>query len=208
MTADIYVDLVKALYSSVIPLVIAGIAFALIGLDAVVETRDRLLGALWLCGIFAVTMRLMVVAMFRRRAEGTPLDPAEAGRAERRYAACFFLFALALGGFAARAILMGSADAKLSIVALVFGYGAGVASSVNCRPWIAIPGMMIGMLPMAVTGCIANAGAHFALGLFTVVFMGAAVEAHLRHYRQLAKSVAMSQAIARWEAKARPLISL
>jgi hypothetical protein len=84
------------------------------------------------------------------------LGLADARALERRFAFFYLAFALLFGAFSARAFQVATSEAHMLIVGLMFGYGAGVAAGISMRPKIAIPSLVIAILPAAITALLTS----------------------------------------------------
>lgn len=96
---------------------------------------------------------------------------------ERRFAIFYIAFAAAFGGFAARGYAVVDAELHALLVALVFGYGAGVAATVSLRPRISISSILIAIVPMILASLFQSGAAYGGTGLLATLFLaGGAVD--------------------------------
>lgn len=183
LTDGTYIELVGSLYRTMIPTLVMVLSFVAIAIWLVADRRDMGLLVAALFGAIAALGRLIVLLVHRSEALRLRFDATRAGILERRFALPYHLFALGFGAFAARGLHIATADQKLLIVGLLFGYGAGVAAGIALRPWIGIPSMAIAILPSIMTCLLLPGAAHKALSVLTAVFLAGGINSMLRRYR-------------------------
>jgi diguanylate cyclase (GGDEF)-like protein len=191
-----YVVLVRSLYLTPLAHVFMSLAFLAVGGLVVVRTPDRLLLILTGLGLVARVAQTATVLLDRKRALGDDLDAAGARRLERRFAWAYFGFAIVFGAFGARAVQLSSPELDLLVVALQFGYSAGLVAGLSLRPWIAIPALLIAGVPTAVTVWLVPDLAYFAVGTLSALFMAAGVQSIARLYRTSAGDITMRRTFA------------
>jgi diguanylate cyclase (GGDEF)-like protein len=186
-----YIELVKSLFSTLLPTSIMAISFLAVGLLITSQTPDSLLTFLTGLGSIAAVARLAILLMHRKRAAGESLDLANARIFERRYALAYFSFACVLGAFGARAFLVATPEAHMLIVGLLFGYGAGVAAGLSLRPWISVPSILIAIIPTILAAWSTANITYWAAGMLLAVFLGGGVESMLSRYRSETRKITM-----------------
>ena len=186
-----YVELVQSLFGLVMPAVIMTICFACVGAYAVATIRDPLLDGCYAAGLIASAIRLTFLFSHRREARSARLDAEQARRIERRFGLAYIGFALALGAFAARGYAITDADIHMLLVALVFGYGAGVAATVSLRPWLSITAILAGVVPMILVGAFRAEPAYWGTALLTALFLAGGIASMLRRYRDTAAQISL-----------------
>jgi len=142
----IYIELVHSLFATIVPTLIMSVAFTLSAALIHIRLGDPLLMALGLAGIVASIVRVAVVLKCRRDAVRRQ-DRAHARAMERWFGASYLGFALCLGAFGGRVFMLHSVEAHMLTICLLVGYCAGVAAVVGLRPLIAVPAMMIAIMP-------------------------------------------------------------
>jgi diguanylate cyclase (GGDEF)-like protein len=146
---------------------------------------------LTLIGGAAAFARISVILVHRKRAADDALCFTDAQTFERRFALAYLGFALVLGLFGARALLVARPETHLLIVGLLFGYGAGVAAGLSLRPWISVPSILIVIIPAIVMTLLAHDVAHWATGALLAVFLAGGIESMLSRYRSETKKITM-----------------
>lgn len=147
----VYVELVRSLYLAVTPSVIMSVAFAVSSLLIYADSGGPFILATSIAGIFFCIARLSVVVWFRREALTAALDRARARRLELVFAVPYLAFAVSLGVFGVAVFRLPSAEAHMLTICLLIGYCAGVATGVGLRPNVAIPSMLVALIPAALT---------------------------------------------------------
>jgi len=143
----VYVELVRSLYANITPSLIMSAAFAL-GLVLIhAEAHDSTLLAIGMVGILATFCRVGVAGCLRHKAQSAALDRPAARSMELAFGIPYVTFAACLGLFGARVFWLHGPEAHMLTICLLVGYCAGVATGAGLRPFIAIPSMMLAMLP-------------------------------------------------------------
>jgi diguanylate cyclase (GGDEF)-like protein len=186
-----YIELVRSLFSTLLPTSIMTISFVAVGLLVTSQTPDNLLTFLIGIGSIAAAARLAVLLIHRKRAADENLDLASAQILERRFALVYFTFACVLGAFGSRAFVVATAESHMLIIGLLFGYGAGVAAGLSLRPWISVPSILIAIVPTIITALSTADITYRATGLLLAVFLGGGVESMLSRYRSETRKITM-----------------
>ena len=197
---SVYVELIDAIYTALLPVLTMGTAFAVLGTLVAVRTGDVMI--LWLTVIAALWSfgRAVIMLAYRRARAVRPLDHSAARRWEGFYAAGSYISAAMLGAFDVRAIAIADPTAQMLATALIFGYGSGVILRVSVRPWICIPSLMIAVIPTVIAMLVKSTtpspdqGAYLVQALVMIFFTIASLEAatHL-HRTLLAQFLSKSQ---------------
>jgi diguanylate cyclase (GGDEF)-like protein len=178
-----YVVAVRSLYATLIPTLIMAVAFLGIGAHVALETPDLLLNLLILFAGLAVLARVAVLLLFRAGARSERLDVPGARRIERLFAIPYLAFAIAFGAFSARAFQVATAEAHMLVLGLLFGYAAGVAAGIFLRPRIALPSMVLAVVPTSVAALTTPDSAYIAAGMLLLVFLAGGIQSMMRNYR-------------------------
>lgn len=186
-----YIELVQSLFGLVVPAVIMTLCF--IGTGAYILSRhpDDLLFLFYGLGIAASIGRLAVLFGQRRKALSPNLGGQVARAIERRFGYSYIAFAIAFGLFSARAYWVVDIDLHVPLVAMVFGYGAGVAATVSLRLWVSLTAILIAIVPMILVSLIVPGSSHFATGLLTALFLGGGVLSMVQRYRDMSSQISM-----------------
>ena len=186
-----YVELVQSLFGFTMPAMIMTICFA--GTGAYVLTRggDRILQLLFVLGLAASAVRLATLFGNRARVRAPGLGAHVARSIERRFGYAYIAFAAAFGAFSAWAYLTVDTDVRMLLVALIYGYGAGVAMTVALRPWISIAAILIAIVPTIVVSLFQPGAAHWGTGMLTILFLAGGVLSMLQRYRDTAAQISL-----------------
>lgn len=178
------VELIRSLYYSVVPTVIMTLAFVLAGSLIAWKTGDALLLGLLGAGVLASAARLAVVHVGMAQAAPVDLAIERARLLQRRFMVVYFAFALILGLFGARAMRLPMPEAHMLMICLLVGYGAGVAAGIGLRPRIAIPSMLVAIVPGIVTSLTNSDVLYWATSVLATAFLAGGIDSvHSRHGR-------------------------
>lgn len=186
-----YIELVQSLFGLTLPAMIMTLCF--VGTGAYILSRhpDNLLFLFYGFGIVASMIRLAVLFGLRGRALAPTLGGQVARMIERRFGYSYIAFAAAFGLFSAQAYWAVDTDLHIPLVAMIFGYGAGVAATVSLRLWISITAILIAILPMILVSLFLPGGANWGTGLLTALFLGGGVLSMVQRYRETASQISM-----------------
>jgi len=186
-----YVDLVRSVHCTLLPTAIIALSFFGVGTLIALQTPDLLLDLLIALGMVAVTARIANLLLTRTCVNHEMLDAATARTLERRFAACYFIFALMFGAFSARAFMVATPEAHMLVVGLMFGYGAGVAAGVSLRPWIAIPSLVIAIMPAVIIALTTPSPIRLAVAMLLLLFLGGGIVSVVQRYRSAVRGITM-----------------
>lgn len=192
-----YIELVRSLFSTLVPPLIMGSSFAAIGGLLVLETRDRPLSLCVALGCAAAVWRITVLLLYRGNAADEGLDAAGARALERRFALAYFSFAILFSAFAIRALMVASPEAHMLVVGLLFGYGAGVATGLSLRPWISVNCILIAIVPTIGYSAYLAGPVYWSLAMLLTVFLAGGIESMLRRYRGTARQITLRRLFSR-----------
>ena len=186
-----YIELVQSLFGLVVPAVIMSGCFAGTGAFILLRTNDWLLTGLYGFGLVASAARLGVLFSHRDTARSAAMGANVARAIERRFGYSFIAFAAAFGAFTARAYVVVDTDLHILLVALVYGYGAGVAATVSLRRWISISAILIAIVPMILVSLFQPGAANWGTGILTILFLAGGVLSMIQRYRDATTQITM-----------------
>ncbi|HVG01639.1 MAG TPA: GGDEF domain-containing protein [Nitrospira sp.] len=177
----VYAELVRSVYSTLVPTTIMSVgyvlSFAVIGF----EHSDWVAATFAILGILSGAFRIGTLLRDRSIA---PLLTAERMQSlERRFAVSYYQFAVLLGVSAAYVFTLDAARFHMLMICLIVGYGAGVAAGVGLRPWIAIPSMMIAIVPAILVAALHKDLAYGLTSAMTTALLAGGSQSLLRRYR-------------------------
>ena len=178
------IELIRSLYDSLVPAVIMSLGFLLCGGLIVLVAQDVLLAIPYVGGLIASVIRLMVVSVDTRRVWREDLTITRARALEQRFAISYILFAIMLGLFGGRGLMLGAGPIELPTIVMIVGYGAGVAAGIGLRPRVALVSMAIGIVPSIVALLAQQEILHVAAGLFTTALLVGGMGSVARRHRQ------------------------
>lgn len=186
-----YIELVQSLFGLVLPAGIMTVCFAGTGAYILTRTDDWLLTGIYGLGMLASAVRLGILFAHRHAVRSGTMDGNVARAIERRFGISYIFFASAFGAFAARGYAVVDADLDVLLVALVFGYGAGVAATVSLRRWISISAILVAIVPMILVSLFQPGAANVGTGILTSLFLAGGVKSMIERYRGTAAQITM-----------------
>ncbi len=186
-----YIELVQSLFGYTLPALIMTLCFAGTGAFVMARTDDIPLQLFYALGLIASAARILVMFGLRRQAltPGVGLHVARA--IERRFGAAYIAFALFFGLFCARGYAIVDSDLHIPLVALIFGYGAGVAATVSLRLWISLTAILIAIVPTILVSLAMTGGSHWGTGLLTALFLIGGVKSMTQRYAETSAQISM-----------------
>ena len=184
-----HIELVQSLFGHTLPAVIMTCCFVGAGAYILTRTGDGVLTIFYGLGLLASAVRL--TALFRYRARSGAVGRNVAHMIERRFGIAYIAFAAVFGAFAARAFWVADAEHHELIVALVFGYGAGVAATVSLRPWIGISAILVAIVPLILVSLFLSGADHWGTGILTALFLTGGVQSMIQRYRDTVAQISM-----------------
>jgi diguanylate cyclase (GGDEF)-like protein len=191
-----YVELVRSLFALPVPSMVMSLLFVGVAALAVEATRDPVLIALALAGTACSVWRLLVVFLCRRAGVERRIDDrAAARRHERRFAPAYLSFAVVLGLFGVRALVLPVAGLHMVVVALLVGYAAGAAAGVSLRPRIGGGSMAAAVVPPALACLTVGETFHVTLAVAMLALLVGGLQSVLARYRAEVDKIEMRRAI-------------
>jgi diguanylate cyclase (GGDEF)-like protein len=138
----------------------------------------------------------VTLLLFRAEAADSALSLKRARELERIFAFGYLTFAAIIGLFCATAFSVADQAAHALTIALVVGYGAGVASGTSYRPWISVSAIILGVTP---TIPVALASANYldlAAGALLLVFLAGGIQSMFSRYRFASAGITLTQQFA------------
>ena len=188
LSDQIYCELVRSLYGTLVPSLVMSMLFiGVVGL-AVRVTGDRILFALGIVGTILTGCRVAILIVGRRPIDERIFNRHDTVIRERRFAICYVGFAMAVGIFGARTMALPSVSLQMVVSALIVGYAAGVAAGISLRPRIGGASMLLAVVPPALTAVATAETFHVALGIVLVVLLvGGLQSIHARYVAEIEK---------------------
>ena len=141
------IELIRSIFEARAPAFIMSAGFVFAGALIAWQMRDPILAALLVAGAAISALRLIVICRHHREAKFPELAIERARALQRRFAITYFGFASVLGMFGCRALMLPDAKVHMLMICMLVGYGAGVAANAELRPRIAIPAMLVAIVP-------------------------------------------------------------
>jgi diguanylate cyclase (GGDEF)-like protein len=185
----IFADFVSIVFTSLPPVILIGVTFAAVGSLVAAKERDLIVSGLVVLGLAVTAGRILLILAYRRKArvEGIQ-DPVPW---ERRYAIGAYSFAIVLGAFNLRAIVLGDPLIAMLITSVMFGYGAGIVARLAVRPMTCVISLALAVVPTCAGYLIyaATAGDYYVTAIYIcqavllLAFAAAGTEAMGHLYR-------------------------
>lgn len=191
LSAATYVELVQSLFEHTVPALIMTLCFVCTGAYLVLRSNDAILLLLYGIGLMGSSARLLALFGLRRRVFEAGLGVHVARSIERRFGYGYIVFAAALGAFCGWAYATVSIEQHLLIVALIFGYAAGVAATVPLRLWISVTSSLLAVVPTVLVALLTPGAAHWGTGLLSALFLAGGIQSMIKRYRGAAAQISM-----------------
>lgn len=193
----IAIEQIRSLFEGFVPSAIMSIGFVVCGMLMVRATGgDTTLLALLAVGTVLSVLRLTIAWTGASEVRRRGLSIAQARRIEWRFGASYVGFAVVFGMFGARAMLLPDQGVHMLMVCLIIGYCAGVAVTMGLRPTIAMPSMIVGLLPGAVTALSHADTLHWAMSAMMIAFLAGGLQSLVVRYRRSVRNTARRLAFA------------
>ncbi|HWJ69577.1 MAG TPA: GGDEF domain-containing protein [Sphingobium sp.] len=190
------VELIRSLFDAFVPSVIMTLVFLLAGVMAARATGDPVLVLLLLGGALVSVVRLWAAWSLAPAARRQDLTFEEARRLERRFAWPYHAYALLLGLFGVRAMLLPFAQVHMAVVCLLMGYAAGVAAGIGLRPRIASVSMIISLMPASLTAMLMGDTLYLVTGVLATSFLGGGIYSLRGRHERARKDIMLRFAFA------------
>lgn len=179
----IYVGLVRGLFTTATPSLVMSLVFALcVGLVGTYY-QDRAILVAGVVGIAASVVRLWTIARFKPEAFSDGLAPARARKLERWFAMAYMSFAASLGTYGALVFASPMPEVHMLVACLLVGYCAGVAAGIGLRPAIAIPAMLVAMVPAIIVAALRLEPMYVGMAAITSALLAAGCRSVLERHR-------------------------
>lgn len=186
-----YIELVQSLFGFRLPALIMTLCFAGTGAYILSRTDDLTLYIFYALGLVASAVRLVILFGLREAALAPVIDLRTARSIELRFGYSYIAFAVAFGLFAARAYAIIDASLQIPLVAMVYGYGGGVAATVSLRLWVSVTAILIATVPMTLVSLLMPGGYNWGTGILTALFLGGGVMSMVQRYRETSSQISM-----------------
>ena len=196
MIQGTYVELVQSVLATLVPTTIMSLLFVIVSVFCLVRTPDLPLALLAVAGTVASAVRVRVILLCRPSAADMPAQVERARQFERRFGKSYVAFAILLGLFATRAMLISGAELHMVVATLVVGYAAGVAAGVSLRPRISLLAINCSVLPLAGACVVVGDIAHLILALMLAALLVGGTASMLRRYRWTSEIITMRHLLA------------
>ena len=183
VTDTIYVGLVRGLFTTATPSLVMSVVFAVcVALVGSYYQNDMILAA-GAVGIGASVVRLWTIMHFKAEAFSDELQPPRARKLERWFATAYMAFAASLGTYGAMVFASPLAEVHMLVACLLVGYCAGVAAGIGLRPGIAIPAMLVAMVPTIVVAALRLEPMYLGMAAITAALLAAGCRSVLERHR-------------------------
>jgi diguanylate cyclase (GGDEF)-like protein len=168
-------ELIRSLGASLVPTYIMTAAFAVAGGLIVWSARDATLMVLMVLGVIASAARVITVLRLPRK-RPVEFNIEHARRRERQFRLACLTFAGTLGLFGFRGFLLPSPAMHVLMMCLLMGYASGVAATLTLRPSIAIPSMLMAMIPTVIVAVFSLDPIYMTTGLLISAFLAGGIQ--------------------------------
>jgi diguanylate cyclase (GGDEF)-like protein len=178
LSPEVRWELVEPLFDGMTPLALISLGYGVVGAAVLKldQGQDRWLALLYLLGVSIAWLRLWITLGFRARRARGPIGPDQLRRWERLFGAGSMAFGTVLGLFGARTIMLATPIVRELVIALLFGYGAGLVARMSLRPWISLPSLALAGTPPILALLQTGTTEHIILAAVMAVFALGSVE--------------------------------
>lgn len=169
---SVYVELVAASYSMLVPAAIMATIFVGVGIFCARQIGGPIAWTAILVGLITALSRLGVILAYRRQCDPRIMDRKVAGTWELRLALTTMLFATSLAVLGARSFSSTPSVQMLS-TGLLFGFCSGAVARGYIRPRVCAACVTVATLPIALAAVLHGGTAYCLLaGLFIAFLLG------------------------------------
>jgi diguanylate cyclase (GGDEF)-like protein len=190
------IELIRSLFLAFVPSAIMSAGFMASGIVILMQSWDAALLALLVGGSIASVARLVVAWKLAPAAARKTLSLAQAHRLERGFAIPYLGFALMLGLFGLRALMLPDPEVHMLVMCLLFAYCAGVAVGMGMRLWIAVPAMLVSMGPAIIAGLLRQDLTYGVASIFTTAIIGGGIHSLRARHERSVKDIGLRFAFA------------
>ena len=184
----VYVELVDALFTAVVPFAIMAATFACVGCFIVAASGDLVAASALLVGLVATIEKTRLHVAYRRSPDTRRVDPAVASDWERRFAVGNMAFAAALGTLAARPFVLLNPGAQLLATGMLFGFCAGQVARIAVRARLCAVSICVATAPTVLAAAAHGGIVHLALaGMFVVFALGSMESVRFGYFQTRAR---------------------
>jgi diguanylate cyclase (GGDEF)-like protein len=169
------IEAARELYKTLPPTLISGVCFAVVTAAILAQTPSRILWIAMGLGYVALLWRIGVILIFRKQVTSPSFERTQVRKVLLPFAIGHLLYAFALGGFSAGTYFSGTPEARLLVVALLLGYGAGIAIYLPLRPWTGVSCLLIAVLPASIFQASMQGPLDFATAVLLVLMLTGAI---------------------------------
>jgi len=190
------IELIRSLFDAFVPSAIMTVLFLIAGGLIAEATGDPLLLLLVIGGALASAARLWTAWSLAPVARRESLTFEQAKVLERRFVWPYFAFAIILGLFGVRVMLLPMPAGHMIVICLLMGYAAGVAAGMGLRPRIANISMIVSLLPASITAMIVGNIYYVATGVLAASFLAGGVYSLRGRHERAGKDIMLRLAFA------------
>lgn len=195
-TQCVEISLIGSLPNGIVPSVVMTAGFAGTVAISTIEHGDRWLIGFGLLGLVFSIWRLTAVRLLARYFRAGFVTYEGALRHEQLFARPYVAFAIALGAFGFRAMLLPDTRLHMLVICMLVGYCAGVAAGVALRPRIAWASMVFALVPGLIAALFRNDPFYVVTSLFAFALLGGGLFSITKRYNQTAMDSGMRHALA------------
>lgn len=196
MADPVYVEIVGALYSTAVPIVIAGLAQIVVGTIVWAQSGDVVVALVTAGGALNAVIRAFCVMAYRRAVRTQPMGRAAARRWERIYTLGGNTTAALIGIFTLRCFMLPDQTGVMMANGLAFGFASGVIARGSIRPFYALQSIGLVGFPI-IAGCLLHPDAsHLGLALLIAIYMAGCLTMVRASYATAIEQIALKQRFA------------
>ena len=188
----VYGELVSALFTAMVPLLIMTATYLLVGSYIYTRTKAPVVLAALIVGMIASVCKLSLHVWFRRSVAGVRLSSLTASVWDRRFAIAHLSFAAALGSLLSATFSLSELGSQLLATGVLFGFCSGQVARVAVRARLCAISIFVAAVPCALAAALHHNTPYLILaGLFTVFAVGSIESVRYAH-RQATDRIALN----------------
>lgn len=186
----VYVELVRSLYTTLVPTTIMSIGYVLSLSVMAFEAGDRVLAVFSFIGLLSNAARIWILIWGGAEAAASDLEITRARALEKRFELAYYQFAVVLGVSAAYVFTLDPARFHMLMICLLVGYGAGAATGVGLRPRIAIASMLVAIVPTILVAAWHHEPIYWITAAMTSALLAGGCQSLLARWRVTSTEIA------------------
>ena len=192
----LYVELVAALFTVVVPSSIMAATFLAVGVYTAIVTGGVAAWVVTALGLIPSVAKLISLAAHQLLSAEQRREPSEAARWERRFAWCSWSFSVAVSALAAMTFASSAPVPQMLATGMLFGYCSGVVARGSVRPAMAFVSLSLATVPVIVAAAGHGGVGHVMLATMFAAFLLGSFESVRHAYAASTQQITLREKMA------------